>query len=186
MHSLKVQQWSNIDDANSLGTVDQQSYGIFSANSWTQFVLQVAQFQTGNILWVKRKNVFKIISRSRIPYTIRTNSSGSISCSTCFRNVTLFGVVRYIFCDSMTHVSITMSGRSENRRMHSLKPDDRSVVFNCFSTDMPMNSGNELSPRINLSQRWMILYSGKTSAIRDIVLMIDDWLICDVTYVKTL
>lgn len=70
-----------------------------------------------------------------------TNSPGSVSCNTFLRYVTLFGVDKYIFCDLMTHVSITMSGRSENSKIHSLKHEFSRVVFNCWRMEIPMNSG---------------------------------------------
>lgn len=97
---------------------------------------------------------------------ILTNSPGSLSRKTCFRYVTLFGVDRYIFCEATTHVSITMSGRSENKRMQSLKHELSKVVLSCCKIDIPMKSGYELSPSSNLSHKWMILWSGNTSAAK--------------------
>lgn len=82
-----------------------------------------------------------------------TNSLGSHSCKTFLRYATLVGVHRYIFCDSITHVSITISGRSENSKMHSLKHEASSVAFNCCNIEIPIKSGYELSPRINLSHK---------------------------------
>lgn len=85
----------------------------------------------------------------------------------------LAGVFWYIVIESLTHSSISISGKSENRRMHSLKPDINKESLNCFNIAKPTKRGNDESPSNNLSHRCNILCSGNTSKIL-IILSIDD------------
>lgn len=82
-----------------------------------------------------------------------TNSLGSVLRCTCLRQATLFGVDWYIFCDSTTQCSITISGKSEKSKMQSLKHELSNVVLSCCKIVIPINNGYELSPSNNLSQR---------------------------------
>lgn len=54
-------------------------------------------------------------------------------------------------------------GRSENSRMHSLKPLARSRSLSCCSMATPMQKGKEELPSSSVSHRWKILCSGNTS-----------------------
>lgn len=54
-------------------------------------------------------------------------------------------------------------GRSENSRMHSLKPLARRRSRSCCSMATPMQNGKEELPNSSVSHRWKILCSGNTS-----------------------
>ena len=61
---------------------------------------------------------------------------------------------------------MSISGRSENKRIHSLKPEVKRESRNCFNIANPTKSGNEESPNKSLSHKWSILWSGNTSKIK--------------------
>lgn len=65
--------------------------------------------------------------------------------------------------ESFTHNSMSISGRSENKRMHSLNPDVSKESRNCFNIANPTKSGNDESPSKSLSHRCNILCNGNTS-----------------------
>lgn len=54
-------------------------------------------------------------------------------------------------------------GRSENSRMHSLKPLARRRSLSCCRMATPMQKGKEELPSSSVSHRWKILCSGNTS-----------------------
>lgn len=64
--------------------------------------------------------------------------------------------------------SILLPGRSENSKMHSLKPLARRRSLSCCSMATPIQKGNEELPRRRVSHRWKILCSGNTSRSRAI------------------
>lgn len=47
----------------------------------------------------------------------------TVSGGSNIRHRALFGVLQYTSTESLTHLSILISGMSEKRRMHSLKPE---------------------------------------------------------------
>lgn len=61
-------------------------------------------------------------------------------------------------------VSWQQPGMSENRSMHSLKPNVNSWSRSCCNMAIPMQSGNEELPSSNVSHKWNILCNGNTSA----------------------
>jgi len=65
--------------------------------------------------------------------------------------------------ESLTHNSMSISGRSENRRIHSLKPDINKESRSCFNIANPTKRGKDESPSNNLSHKCNILCSGNTS-----------------------
>lgn len=58
-----------------------------------------------------------------------------------------------------------LPGRSEKSRMHSLKPLANRRSLSCCNIATPIQNGNEELPRSNVSHRWKILCSGKTSVL---------------------
>lgn len=54
-------------------------------------------------------------------------------------------------------------GKSENSRMHSLKPLARRRSRSCCRMATPMQKGKEEFPNSSVSHRWKILCSGNTS-----------------------
>jgi len=60
---------------------------------------------------------------------------------------------------------MSISGKSENRRIHSLKPDINKESRNCFNIANPTKRGNDESPSNSLSHRCNILCNGNTSKI---------------------
>lgn len=48
---------------------------------------------------------------------------------------------------------MSISGRSENRRIHSLKPEVKRESRNCFNIASPTKSGNDESPNRSLSHK---------------------------------
>lgn len=172
MRSIKLQMATKINHNYFLWFFTLQFNHIVCTDSWAALILQIFQFNSIDILIENNKFIQLIASKFKClsvnieyeeEFIERTNSPGSVSRSTCLRYVTLFGVHWYIFWDSTTHVSITISGRSENSRMQSLKHELNKVVFSCCNIDIPTNNGYELSPKSSLSHRWMILCKGKTS-----------------------
>ncbi len=69
-------------------------------------------------------------------------------------------------------------GRSENRRMHSLKSAWRRSCFatSCIRMATPKQRGNEEFPNKRVSQRWKSFESGNTSANRKKIKL---WKICN-------
>ena len=57
----------------------------------------------------------------------------------------------------LTQSSISISGRSENNRMHSLNPDVSKESLSCLKIANPTNSGKDESPNNNLSHKCKIL-----------------------------
>lgn len=78
----------------------------------------------------------------------------------------LEGVFWYMYIESLTTSSMSISGRSENNNMHSLNPEANKKSRNCFNIARPTKSGNEESPSKSLSHRCKILWIGKTSKIQ--------------------
>lgn len=60
---------------------------------------------------------------------------------------------------------MSTSGRSENRRIHSLKPDASKESLNCFKIAKPTKRGKDESPNRSLSHKCKILCIGNTSEI---------------------
>jgi hypothetical protein len=83
----------------------------------------------------------------------------------CCRKVTLWGVLQNISIESFKHRSMSISGMSEKRRIHSLNPDSNKDSRSCCNTARPMQRGNEEFPSNNLSHKWKILWSGNTSEV---------------------
>lgn len=61
------------------------------------------------------------------------------------------------------HLVTSIPGKSEKRRMHSLKPLAKSRSRSCWRIATPIQNGKEEFPRSKVSQRWKILCSGNTS-----------------------
>ena len=74
-----------------------------------------------------------------------------------WRYVMLLGVLQKISMESLTQRSMSISGMSEKRRIHSLKPDSSKVSRNCIRTANPMHKGKEELPNNSLSHKWKIL-----------------------------
>jgi hypothetical protein len=69
----------------------------------------------------------------------------------------LLGVDLKVAIEYVTHFSISTSGKSENNKIHSLKPEFSNRSLSWVKTDSPMCNGNDESPSSSLSQRWRIL-----------------------------
>ena len=81
----------------------------------------------------------------------------------CSLYVTLLGVLQNISIESFRQRSMSISGISEKRSIHSLNPDSNKESRSCCKTDKPMQRGNEALPSNNLSHKWKILCRGNTS-----------------------
>lgn len=95
-----------------------------------------------------------------------TNISAFLNSSfSCSLAVILLGVKLNVFVDKTTHFSISTSGKSEKSKMHSLNPEVKSRSLSCVRTERPICKEYDEFPSSTLSQRWRILYNGKTSGI---------------------
>lgn len=68
------------------------------------------------------------------------------------------------FTNKAKYCLVSLPGRSEKSRMHSLKPFASRRSLSCCSMATPIQKGNEELPSSNVSHRWKILCKGNTSA----------------------
>ena len=90
-------------------------------------------------------------------------SSISLAVIPSYDMKTVSRVQRLQILFSLLFKNTNVPGISENKRMHSLNPNDRRPARNCCSMDTPMHIGNDELPSNKVSHRWNILCNGNTS-----------------------
>lgn len=105
-----------------------------------------------------------VLWSQRLTHIIYIGLKLILSCSVCMLKINYRSRYKvYPESEMYLHINKFSPGRSENSRMHSLKPFARRRSLSCCRMATPMQKGNEELPKSSVSHRWKILCSGNTS-----------------------